>query len=112
MARTKPVVVRFTRRQSEAHRQSIGINYDVKLGRKSTPRSPNRLARAISNTSGMLMDAHHRSIDHLHCGIMRSGKRVHDARPDSGSPPPNEAIVAGCARAIDVWKIAPRRARP
>ncbi len=92
--------------------KSIGVNNHVKLARKSAPRSANRLARAISNTSGKLVDAHHRGVDHLHRGIMCGGQCVHDACPDSCPPPTNEPIVAGRTRAIDVRKIAPRRTRP
>ena len=42
---------------------------------------------------------------------MCGGKPAHDACPDPRSPPTNETIVAGCAGAIGVWKIAPRRTR-
>ena len=110
-SRTQPIVVRFTGRYSEPHWQSIGVNNHVKLARQSAPRAANRLARAVSNASGMLVDAHHRGVDHLHRGIMCGCQRVHDACPDACPPPTNEPIVAGGTRAIDVWKIAPGRAR-
>ncbi len=37
------------------------------------------------------MHADNRSVDHLDSGIVGSGKRVYDAAPDTGPPPPNEA---------------------
>jgi hypothetical protein len=46
----------------------------------------------------MLMDAHHRRVDHLHRGIMCGGQCAHDACPDPCPPPPNEPIVAGRTR--------------
>jgi hypothetical protein len=111
-SRTQPDIVRFTGRYSKPHWQPIGVNDNVKLARKSTPRSANRLRGGISNASGMLVDTHHQRVDHLHRGVMCSGQRVHDACPDSGPLPTNETIVAGGSGALDVRNNAPRRARP
>ena len=33
-------------------------------------------------------------VDHLDSGIMGGGKRFYDAAPNTGAPPPDEAIVA------------------
>jgi hypothetical protein len=42
----------------------------------------------------MLMHADNGGIDRLDSGIMGSGKRFYDAAPDTGPPPPDEAVVA------------------
>jgi hypothetical protein len=42
----------------------------------------------------MLMHADNGGVDHLDSGIMGSGKRFYDAAPNTGPPPPDEAVVA------------------
>ncbi|MBA7473270.1 hypothetical protein ES707_08605 [subsurface metagenome] len=53
----------------------------------------------------MLMHADNRRVDHLDSGIVGSGKRVYDAAPDTGSPPPNEAVAASGARTKRLGQI-------
>jgi hypothetical protein len=55
-----------------------------------------------------LVHAHDRRIDHLHCGNMSGGKRIHDLVPNTSPPPSNETIVASRRRAI-LPQITPRR---
>ena len=40
------------------------------------------------------MHADNGGVDHLDSGIMGSGKRFYDAAPNTGPPPPDEAVVA------------------
>src|ERR1700730_9859762 len=55
----------------------------------------------------MLVHADNRSVDHLDSGIVGSGKRVNDAAPDTGSPPPHEAGVASGVRTKRLGQITP-----
>lgn len=60
---------------------------------------------------GMLMNAHHGTVDHLGVTVVSFGNSVHDAVPDACLAPAVEAIVAGRVRAITLRQIAPRRAQ-
>src|ERR1700733_3638156 len=53
----------------------------------------------------MLMHADNGSVDHLDSGIMSSGKRVHDAAPDTRPPPADEPVVATGAWAKHLAKV-------
>src|SRR6516164_285401 len=55
----------------------------------------------------MLMNADNRRVDHLDSGIVSSGKRVYDAAPDAGLPPPTEAVVASGVRTKRLGQITP-----
>src|SRR5258706_16262070 len=59
----------------------------------------------------MLMNAHHRCVDHLHRHVMRSCQCIHDVFPDTSLPPTNEPIVAGGTRTVNFRKISPWRTR-
>ena len=52
------------------------------------------------------MHADDGGVDHLDSGIMGSGKCVYDAAPNTGPPPPDEAVVAS-----GVWANAVDRSR-
>src|ERR1700733_5142374 len=56
----------------------------------------------------MLVHADNRSVDHLDSGIVGGGELVYDAAPDTGSPPPNEAVVASGVRTKRLGQITPR----
>ncbi len=53
------------------------------------------------------MHADNGGVDHLDSAIMGSGKRFYDAAPNTGSPPPDEAIVAS-----GVWAKRRRQITP
>ena len=55
----------------------------------------------------MLMHADNGGVDHLNSGIMCGGKCVYDAAPDTGPPPPNEAVVARGVRTKCLGQITP-----
>jgi len=57
----------------------------------------------------MLMHADDGGVDHLDRGIMGSGKRFYDSVPNTGPPPPNEAVVASGVWAKRSWQITPGR---
>jgi hypothetical protein len=98
-------------RDAQSQEQTSTINDHVELARRPSPRAPYGLVAAVADAGSMLVDAHHRSVDHLHSHILRGGQRLHDAVPDASPPPAHEAIVASGARAIDGWDVSPRCAR-
>lgn len=53
------------------------------------------------------MHADNGGVDHLDSGIMGSGKRFYDTAPNTGPPPPNEAVVAS-----GVWTKRRRQITP
>jgi len=55
----------------------------------------------------VLMHADNGGVDHLDSGIMGSGKRFYDAAPNTGPPPPDEAVVAS-----GVWAKRRRQITP
>lgn len=57
------------------------------------------------------MNAYDGRVDHLDITFSSLGDCVHDAVPDAGFAPPQEAVVAGRVRAVPLRKIAPWRTR-
>jgi len=53
------------------------------------------------------MHAHDRGVDHLDCSIVSSGQCVYDTASDTGSPPPDEAVIASGVRATLFRQITP-----
>ena len=58
---------------------------------------------------GLLMSANGGAVDHLDFAIVRGGDGVHQPVPYACLPPSIEAVVTGCARAVALWQVAPRR---
>ena len=101
--RTQPVITRLARCSSESHWQSISVNNEMKFARQSASRSANQMA---SNTSGMLVDAHHRRVDHLYrvvvcgsqCVQVRSALRTRlgELRTEAQRKGPERQHPGGC----------------
>lgn len=56
------------------------------------------------------MDAHDRTVDHLHLAVVCLDDGIHQAIPDACLAPAVEAIVGGRVRPVSLRQIAPRRA--
>ena len=56
------------------------------------------------------MNAHDRTVDHLHLAVVRLHDRIHQAIPDAGSSPAVEAVVDGRVGPVAFGQIAPWRA--
>jgi hypothetical protein len=91
--------MRLTWAHREAYRQTIAIDHGMYFARQAAAGPSHRLALVSCDAGSMLMHADNRGIDHLDSGIMGSGKRFYDAAPDTGPPPPDEAVVASGVRA-------------
>ena len=57
------------------------------------------------------MDAHDRTVDHLHFAVVCLDNGIHQAIPDACLAPAVEAIVSRRVRPISLRQIAPRSAR-
>jgi len=55
------------------------------------------------------MGANGSAVDHLDVAIVRGCDGIHHPVPDASLSPPDEAVVAGGARAIAFRQVAPRR---
>lgn len=53
------------------------------------------------------MDAHNRTVDHLHLAVVRFDNGVHQAIPDARLAPAVEAIVGRRVRPVALGQIAP-----
>ena len=53
------------------------------------------------------MNAHDRAVDHLHLAVVRLDDGVHQLVPDTGLPPPVEAIVDRRVRPVALGQITP-----
>ena len=96
-------------RDAQSQRQAVAVNDHMQLARQASAGASYSLVAASGNAGGMLVDAHHRRVDHLHSSILRDDQRLHDAVSDTGSPQANEAIVASSIGAKGSRQIAPRR---
>ena len=54
------------------------------------------------------MDAHGRTVDHLHFAVVCLDDSIHQPIPDASLAPAVEAIVGGGVRAVPLRQIAPR----
>jgi hypothetical protein len=103
--------VRFARREREPNRQAAAIDYRMYLAGQTASRTAHGLSLVASDTSGVLMNAHNRRVDHLDGGVMSSSQCVHDPAPDARPTPANEAIVTSRLGAKLLRQVAPRCAR-
>jgi hypothetical protein len=108
-SRTQPAIMRFTGRESEMNRQAIGVHHRMNLAGQAASRAAHVLMIVIRDAGPVLVHAHDGGINHLHRRVMTGGKRIHDVVADASLPPLNEAIVAGGARTIGRWQVAPWR---
>ncbi|MGY3441743.1 hypothetical protein ACVW17_001744 [Bradyrhizobium sp. USDA 4473] len=97
----------FTRAQRQPYWQTIAIDHRMDFARQPAAGPSHRLALIPSDAGSMLMHADN-GVDHLNSGIMSSGKRFYDAAPNTGPPPPDEAVVASGVWAKRRWQITPR----
>lgn len=58
------------------------------------------------------MDAHERTVDHLHLAVVGRDDGIHQPIPDAGLAPAIEAIVDGRVRPISFRQVAPGRPCP
>jgi hypothetical protein len=97
----------LTRAQRQPFRQTIAIDHRMDFARQAAAGPFHRLALVPCDAGSMLMHADNGGVDHLDSGIMGSGKRFYDAAPNTGPPPPNEAVVAS-----GVWAKRRRQITP
>lgn len=97
----------LTRAQRQPYRQTIAIDHRMDFARQAAAGPSHRLALVSCDAGSMLMHADNGGVDHLDSGIMGSGKRFYDAAPNTGPPPPNEAVVAS-----GVWAKRRRQITP
>ena len=67
------------------------------------------LPAAIGDAGAMLVHADNRCVDHLNGRVVSGTEPIHDPVPDAGSPPTDEAVVAGRVGAISIWQVTPWR---
>src|SRR6516164_1513029 len=84
----------LTGAQRQPYRQTIAIDHRMDFARQAAAGPSHRLALVPCDARSMLMHADNGGVDHLDSGIMRSGKCVYDAAPDTSPAPADEAIVA------------------
>src|SRR5262245_24395592 len=99
----------LTGAQREPYRQTIAIDHRMDFARQAAAGPSHQLAMVSSDAGSMLMHADNGGVDHLDSSIMRSGKRFYDAAPNTGPPPPDEAVVASGVWAKRRWQITPGR---
>lgn len=61
---------------------------------------------------GLLVGANGSAVDHLDLAIVGGTDGIHHPIPNTRLSPSHEAVVTGGARAVALWQVAPRRARP
>jgi hypothetical protein len=84
--------VRFARREREPNRQAAAIDYRMYLAGQTASRTAHGLSLVASDTSGVLMNAHNRRVDHLDGGVMSSSQRVNDPAPRARPAPPTASL--------------------
>jgi len=77
------------------------------FARQAAAGPSNRLTLVPWDAGCTLIHADNGGVDHLDSGIMGSGKRFYDRPPNTGPPPPNEAVVAS-----GVWAKRRRQITP
>jgi len=107
--RAKPVVVYLTSGDAEPHQQAVGIDNNMDLAGEPATRAAHVLFAAIGDAGSVLVHAHDRGVDHLHYSVVGGTERLHEAVPDTGPPPADEAIEASRVGTIQIRQIAPRR---
>jgi hypothetical protein len=103
----EPNVMGLTRAQRQPYRQTVAIDHRMDFARQAAAGPSYRLPLVPGDASSMLMHADNGGVDHLDSGIMGSGKRFYDTAPNTGPPPPNEAVVAS-----GVWTKRRRQITP
>jgi hypothetical protein len=97
----------LTGAQRQPYRQTIAIDHRMDFARQAAAGPSHRLALVPCDAGSMLMHADNGSVDHLDSGIMGVGKRFYDAAPNTGPPPPDEAVVASGIQAKRRRQITP-----
>ena len=98
------------RRQRQDQRQAAGVGQGVDPGCQAAARAALQRSGWLFCVGGVLLDPHRGGIDHLHLAVVSFCDGVHNPIEDTGLPPPDEAVVAGCGRPEVLRQSPPRRA--